>query len=368
MKFGGTSVADQSADRAADRHRPRAAAGRRAAGGRRCARSDRRRLGAVEGHRSTARHCRQRRRRRHRRRAEPTCASCDSATRRSRKVIADPVQREQVVQFLDQEFDESRAHRPGAGRAARGVAALARRDCRHRRDPEQPHRRRRADLAWAARDLDRRASRRRHRRASTPSAAPLFPETTASLMAHVDPPLAAGRIPVIGGFVGATAGRRDDDARPRRIGLFGGDRRRVSRRRRDSDLDRRRRHAHGRSAHRRRSVRRAAPVVCRSVGAGLLRRQGPAPGDDSAGGRPQHSGPHSQLASSARARHADHRRAPAIEPAADRHRFEERGQRRQHHLDADADGARLPAPAVRGVRALEDAGRRHHAPRRSRCR
>ena len=37
------------------------------------------------------------------------------------------------------------------------------------------------------------------------AAAPLFAETTAALMAHADPPLAAGRIPVIGGFVGATA-------------------------------------------------------------------------------------------------------------------------------------------------------------------
>ena len=35
-------------------------------------------------------------------------------------------------------------------------------------------------------------------------AAPLFAETTSSLMAHVDPPLAAGRVPVVGGFVGAT--------------------------------------------------------------------------------------------------------------------------------------------------------------------
>jgi aspartate kinase len=36
------------------------------------------------------------------------------------------------------------------------------------------------------------------------AAAPLFAETTASLMTNVDPPLAAGRIPVMGGFVGAT--------------------------------------------------------------------------------------------------------------------------------------------------------------------
>jgi aspartate kinase len=36
------------------------------------------------------------------------------------------------------------------------------------------------------------------------AAAPLFEETTAALMRQVDPPLAAGRIPVMGGFVGAT--------------------------------------------------------------------------------------------------------------------------------------------------------------------
>ncbi|MGE0459848.1 MAG: aspartate kinase [Vicinamibacterales bacterium] len=36
------------------------------------------------------------------------------------------------------------------------------------------------------------------------AAAPQFPETTAALMIHVDPVLAAHRIPVLGGFVGAT--------------------------------------------------------------------------------------------------------------------------------------------------------------------
>ncbi|HWK08416.1 MAG TPA: aspartate kinase, partial [Vicinamibacterales bacterium] len=35
-------------------------------------------------------------------------------------------------------------------------------------------------------------------------AAPLFPETTAALMRHVDAPLAAGHVPVLGGFVAAT--------------------------------------------------------------------------------------------------------------------------------------------------------------------
>jgi aspartate kinase len=36
------------------------------------------------------------------------------------------------------------------------------------------------------------------------AAAPQFPETTAALMAHVDPILATRRVPVLGGFVGAT--------------------------------------------------------------------------------------------------------------------------------------------------------------------
>jgi aspartate kinase len=36
------------------------------------------------------------------------------------------------------------------------------------------------------------------------AAAPQFPETTAALMTHADPVLAARRIPVVGGFVGAT--------------------------------------------------------------------------------------------------------------------------------------------------------------------
>ena len=89
--------------------------------------------------------------------------------------------------------------------------------------------------------------------------------------------------------------RRDDDARPRRVRLLGGHRRRLPRRPRDPDLDRRRRHADRRSAHRRRAAGRAAPVVRRGVGAGLLRRQGAASGDDPAGRGPRHPGAHPQL-------------------------------------------------------------------------
>ena len=90
--------------------------------------------------------------------------------------------------------------------------------------------------------------------------------------------------------------RRHDDARARRLGLFGGDLRRLPRRRRDSDLDRCRRHADGRSAGRRRSAAGPAAVVRRGVGARLFRRQGPPPEHDSSGRRQEHPGPHSEFA------------------------------------------------------------------------
>ena len=83
-------------------------------------------------------------------------------------------------------------------------------------------------------------------------------ETNAALRASVLPVLDAGRVPVLGGFVGATRRRAHDDARARRLGLLGRARRRRHRRQRDSDLDRRRRHAHRRPAHRPRAAPRAA--------------------------------------------------------------------------------------------------------------
>ena len=107
--------------------------------------------------------------------------------------------------------------------------------------------------------------------------------------------------------------RRDDDARPRRLGFFRGHRRRVPGRVGDPDLDGRRRHAHRRSAHRQEPAGRAASVVRGSIGARLLRREGPASGDHPAGGGAQHSRADPQFASRDRARHADHRRA-AQEP------------------------------------------------------
>jgi aspartate kinase len=120
------------------------------------------------------------------------------------KVIVDPLQREQVIQFLDQEFD-------GLERIVHALAVL--REVSPRWVDA---------IAATGEILSSRivaAALTSHgllatwidaRRAVVTTgdhtaAAPLFQETTAALMAHVDPPLAAGRVPVMGGFVGATA-------------------------------------------------------------------------------------------------------------------------------------------------------------------
>ena len=113
----------------------------------------------------------------------------------------------------------------------------------------------------------------------------------------------------IGGYVGATTSGRDHDARPRRVGLLGGDPRRGARRQRDPDLDRRRRHDDGRSAGRRLDARRAAAVVRGGLGARLFRREGPAPEHDSARRREEHPGQDPQQPPVRRRRHAHHRRA-----------------------------------------------------------
>ena len=87
------------------------------------------------------------------------------------------------------------------------------------------------------------------------AAAPLTAETGEALGREVAPHLAAGRVPVIGGFVGATRegvattlGRGGSDYSAAIIGAGPG-------RRRNPDLDRRRRHAH------RRPPSRARPRV-----------------------------------------------------------------------------------------------------------
>ena len=119
------------------------------------------------------------------------------------KVIDDDAQRKSVVAFLDREFDELEriAHALGVLRevsprwldaiaaagellSSRIVAAAL------------------TSQGLIAEWID--ARRTVITDAEHTSAAPLFPETTSSLMTNVDPPLAAGRIAVLGGFVGAT--------------------------------------------------------------------------------------------------------------------------------------------------------------------
>ena len=118
-------------------------------------------------------------------------------------VITDVVQREQVIEFLDREFDELQ-------RVVQALAVL-----------REVSPRWLDAIAATGEVLSSRivaAAVTSHGLLATwidarrtvvtdgehTSAAPLFPETTTSLMANVDPALAAGRIPVMGGFVGAT--------------------------------------------------------------------------------------------------------------------------------------------------------------------
>ena len=156
------------------------------------------------------------------------------------------------------------------------------------------HRRRGARARRRARGLDRRAPRDRDRRRAHGSAAAARGRDARGRRARDHPALADGRVPVLGGFVGATLqgvtttlGRGGSDYSAAIIGA-------ALDAARDSDLDRRRRHADRRSARRRRTARRAAAVVRRSVRAGLLRRQGAAPEHDPAGGRQGHPGPDPQ--------------------------------------------------------------------------
>jgi aspartate kinase len=119
------------------------------------------------------------------------------------KVVSDAVQREQVVAFIDREFDELE-------RIANALCVL-----------QEVSPRWLDTIAATGEILSSRivaaaltahgllaswidARRTVVTDGEFTSAAPLFAETTASLMSNVDPPLATGRIPVMGGFVGAT--------------------------------------------------------------------------------------------------------------------------------------------------------------------
>ncbi len=168
---------------------------------------------------------------------------------------------------------------------ARSVAPIARRHRRDRRAREQPARhrgagrrrhagdlgrsprphrdRRELHLGDAARGRDQRTDRR-----ASPSRARRRPRDRDRRLRRRDP------------------ARHHLHARPRRLRLLGGPARRSARRRGDPDLDRRRRHAHGRSARRGLRAARAVPVVCRGRRARVLRREGAPPQDHPAGGGP----------------------------------------------------------------------------------
>jgi aspartate kinase len=119
------------------------------------------------------------------------------------KVIDDDAQRKSVVAFLDREFDELErvAHALGVLRevSPRWLDAIA--------AAGELLSSRIVAAALTSRGLIAEwidARRTVITDAEHTSAAPLFPETTSSLMTNVDPSLAAGRIVVLGGFVGAT--------------------------------------------------------------------------------------------------------------------------------------------------------------------
>jgi aspartate kinase len=121
------------------------------------------------------------------------------------QVITDAVLREQVIESLDREFDELEriVHALGVLRevSPRWMDAIAATgeilSSRIVAAAVSAH-----GLMGAWVDARRAVVTDGEHQA----AAPLFQETTAALMTHVDPPLAAGRIPVMGGFVGATTG------------------------------------------------------------------------------------------------------------------------------------------------------------------
>ncbi len=154
---------------------------------------------------------------------------------------------------------------------------------------------------------------------------------------------------------------RDDDARARRLGLHGGARRRGPALEGDSDLDGRVGRAHRRPARRPRGAHHPAPLLRGGGRAGLLRREGSAPEDHSAGRRPQRPRPHLQLKGAEVARHR--RLLRRRDDAAHRqgHRAQEGRPHRPHHLGADARRLRLPARHLRGLRAPPHGRRyRHH--------
>ena len=140
------------------------------------------------------------------------------------------------------------------------------------------------------------------------AALPDMESTTERARAIVGPLTAAGQVPVMGGFIGATAngvtttlGRGGSDYSAAIFGacLDVG---------RDPDLDRRRRHAHGRPPGGSGPGPRSRTVVHRGLGAGLFRREGAASEHHPPGRREEHPRSHPQLAAAGGAGDDDHGR------------------------------------------------------------
>ena len=93
-------------------------------------------------------------------------------------VISNATERAGVEAFIDAEFVGLERIVGALGVLREVIAALARRDCGHRRDPQQPHRRGRADVARPGGLLGRCAQGHRHEPREHTAAAPLWPETT----------------------------------------------------------------------------------------------------------------------------------------------------------------------------------------------
>ncbi len=345
MKFGGTSVADRAA---IERLIAIVRAARQAAiqpESARLARADRRRLRARRRHGPSARRGGRGRRGRNRSGVAQKLARCASAHLEVARVIATTGRAPASNRSFDERVRRARTYRRRAGRAARGHAALARRHRGHRRDAQQPHRGRRADarMAWRRRWVD---ARRAIVTGAEHTAAPPLDDRDHSRAwrRRSNPLLADRRIPVIGGFVGATTagvtttlGRGGSDYSASIVGACLGASEIQIWTDVDGMLTADPRIVPGRAG-------RAAHFVRRGVRARLFRRQGPASGDDSAGRRPEHSRSHPEFDDvpairAARSSRAIGRRQRS---SADGRRVEEGRHGRGHHVHAHADGARVP--------------------------
>ncbi len=186
-------------------------------------------------------------------------------------------------------------------------------------------------------------------------AVPNFPETYQRLSRTI-PPLTQRQVVVMGGFIGGYGRWCDDNARPRRVRFHRCDRRRRNRCRRDPDLDRCGRHAHGGSARDAWRPPRSDVLVCRSRRTRLLRREGAAPVNRAARGREKHPGPDPELAPARRGRHAHHRRHGSLHQRRQGDCLQAGHQPLQHPFHSHADGARISAAHLRDLRPRRNAG------------